>query len=535
MTDWSQLWQGNTNTLQDFQVNSGQVTQAQVDELVKALGTGQAGQAYGNGAYNDMSALRPQSLDGTLKTVTATSEHCVLWKAIDKKPTYNTTQEYNILDRLGGDASPFFVEGGLPNEQDSSYVRKSAFVKFTGVTRVITHPATLMNVAGLPNGIVAQEAANGTDWLIMQIERSLFYGDETVNPLAWNGILKQMEDFLGKPNYAGSLNGLPTGQSAEQWVDMRGGVLSEGCMEDGANIIFENMGIAQVLMTAPAVKKDLGKILPRQVYMPGTVSSLGTGPVDEYKSNAGTFKIQGNIFLRPRGPAKKAADNGAPAAPNTLGITQSAPANDPFSKFSATDGGKYGNATYDSTGTYYYFVSSKNPLGETVAVPISTNAAINALGFGVASGQAISLQWNRVVSAPQATSYVVYRGRKQDGSDALFMAEVRDQGSGTVQTYVDRNFRIPGSYDAFLLNMHPEKGMGFYQLAPLMRVPLARISAADRFMILLYGMPVVFNPRTQVYYYNIGVTDGMVLRDLFDANFRPSYGTIQPVAGTNYN
>jgi hypothetical protein len=54
-------------------------------------------------------------------------------------------------------------------------------------------------------------------------------------------------------------------------------------------------------------------------------------------------------------------------------------------------------------------------------------------------------------------------------------------------------------------------------------------------MILLYGMPIVYNPRTQVYYFNIGVMGGTVNRDLFDANFRPSYGTVAPVTGTNTN
>jgi hypothetical protein len=68
-----------------------------------------------------------------------------------------------------------------------------------------------------------------------------------------------------------------------------------------------------------------------------------------------------------------------------------------------------------------------------------------------------------------------------------------------------------------------------------MKLPLARISAAERFMILLYGMPIVYNPRTQVYYFNIGVSSGRVDRDLFDANFRPSYGTVAPVTGTNVN
>src|SRR5690349_7559428 len=130
---------GQMNAGMDYSTAFDQSTQAEVDELVKALGTGQGGEAYGNGAYGDMSALRPQSLEETLKKVTADSSHVRLWKTLSKKTASNTSEEYNILDRLGGNASPFFVEGGLPNEQDSSYVRKSALVKFLGTTRVVTH------------------------------------------------------------------------------------------------------------------------------------------------------------------------------------------------------------------------------------------------------------------------------------------------------------------------------------------------------------------------------------------------------------
>lgn len=519
-----------------------QTTQGQVDDLVKALGTGQGGEAYGNGAYGDMSALRPQSLEETLKKVTAGSEHVRLWKTLSKKPAFNTSEEYNIMDRLGGNGSPFFVEGGLPNEQDSSYVRKSALVKFLGTTRVVTHPATLVRTAGVGD-IIAQEAQNGTEWLIMQIERQLFYADSTLNPLAFDGILAQMINFLGKPYYAGGNGTAPTGQSAEQFIDLRGGLLPQEALEDGANIIFENFGMARQLQLTPAVRKDLSKqllgtptnIRGERVGVGDDVNSLGHGEVERYRSNAGTFTFEPNLFLRPTGKYKAISDVGAPAAPTTTGITQAAPAADAQSKFSTNDGGKYGNASYDSTGTYYYFVAAKNAVGESVPVPVATNGAGSALGFAVGNGQTAVISWNRVVGSPAAQSYAIYRGKRQDGADALFMDEVKDAGSGTTQAYTDYNFKIPGCHDAFLIDTDPNKSMTFKQLAPLMKLPLARISAAERFMILLYGMPIVYNPRTQVYYFNIGVSGGAVNRDLFDANFRPSYGTVAPVLGPNVN
>lgn len=517
------------NDAPDYATGFGQQSQGEIDDLVKALGTGQGGDAYGNGAYNDMSALRPQSLETTLKVVTASSDHIKLWKSIAKKTAFNTAEEYNILDRFGGDASPFFVEGGLPNEQDSSYVRKTALVKFMGTTRVVTHPATLVRTAGVGD-IVAREAQNGVEWLLMQIERSLFYADSSLNSLAYDGILAQMKNFLGLPYFKGvAAGGAPNGQSAEQFIDMRGGVLSESAFEDGANIIFENFGRARVFHTAPAVRKDLSKMLfPNQrVLMPGQVDRIGTGELNTYSSNAGDIKLEPNLFLRPRGAFKTQADNGAPSAPTVPGTGVIAVAADTTSRFLSNDGGVYGNATFDSTGSYFYFIAAKNAVGEslTVATPVAA----------VGNGQAVTITFNRVATSPAAQSYVVYRGKKSDGSDAVFMDEVKDAGSGTTQVYVDRNFKIPGTYDGFMLDIDPEKGMAFKQLAPLMKLPLARISAAERFMILMYGMPVVYNPRTNVYYFNIGVSGGAVGRNLFDANFRPSNGTIAPVIGNNVN
>ena len=147
-----------------FGAHTGTEYAQNMEELNKALGTGQDGEAYGSGAYNDMSALRPQSLEGTLKIVTAQMEHLKLWKSIGKKQAFNTVEEFNVLDSYGGNSSPFFVEGGLPNEEDSNYIRQSALVKFMGTTRVITHPVTLVrNVVG---DMVAREQTNGTMWLL---------------------------------------------------------------------------------------------------------------------------------------------------------------------------------------------------------------------------------------------------------------------------------------------------------------------------------------------------------------------------------
>jgi hypothetical protein len=84
---------------------------------------------------------------------------------------------------------------------------------------------------------------------------------------------------------------------------------------------------------------------------------------------------------------------------------------------------------------------------------------------------------------------------------------------------------------AFLIDMDAENVLRFKQLAPLMKLPLARISASERFMILLYGMLQVYNPRRVVVFKNIGKLGINSNRELFDPSYgATSYGTVKPVA-----
>lgn len=477
-----------------------------LDELNKALGTGQDGEAYGGGAYNDMSALRPQSLEGTLKVVTAKQEHIKMWKMIGKKQAFNTVEEFNVLDSYGGDSSPFFVEGGLPAEEDSNYIRQSEMVKFMGTTRVITHPATLVrNTVG---DMVAKEQENGTLWLLMQLERQLYFGDASKNPLAFNGIEALIKNFV-------------TGKSYENQhvIDLRGGQIDQGLMEDLVTILADNYASPNLSFhLTNQVHKDFSKIYwatsnPLQRTSPGETVQWGQ-PVRGYTANAGNVSFVNNIFLKPQGAPKAASAKGAPLAPTLDAATPTDANTNAASKFAAGD-----------AATYYYFISAANSQGESA--PVAT------LGQAVKAGEAVTIKINRVVSDPKAISYKVYRGKTSNASEALFAFEVKDAGTGTTQDIVDYNLDIPGTHKAFLLDMDSEQSMSFKQLAPLMKLPLARISASERFMILLYGMIQMYNPRKNIVIKNIGLLGTNSNRALFGIGQYGedvvSFGTVKPV------
>ncbi len=85
---------------------------------------------------------------------------------------------------------------------------------------------------------------------------------------------------------------------------------------------------------------------------------------------------------------------------------------------------------------------------------------------------------------------------------------------------------------AFLVDMDGENVLTYKQLAPLMKLPLARISASERFMILMYGMLEVYNPRRIVVFKNVGKLGINSNRELFNPSYgATSYGTLKPVNG----
>lgn len=472
----------------------GQDTAQNLEELTKALGTGTQGDAYGD--FNDMSALRPQSLEGTLKVVAAKQEHIKFWKSVGKKKAYNTVEEFNVLDSYGGNSSPFFAEGGLPNEEDSNYIRQTKMVKFMGTTRVVTHPATLVrNTVG---DIVAKESENGTLWLLQQIERSLYFADSSLDSMQFDGLYAQVRDFVAGKSY-----------ESQHIIDMRGEVLDESILEDGATIIADNYGSSQLSMhLTNQTHKDFSKLMyaRQRIQMPSTDGVTMGAPVRGYAANTGDISFVNNIFLKPDGAPKLVSQKGAPAVP-TFPAGQLAAAADTSSLMEA--------------GTYFYFVSSKNSAGESAPASLGSQA--------VTGGQHVAMTINGVTSDPVAKSYRVYRGISSDPTKALFAFEIKADHALSTQVIIDRNFDIPGTDMAFLVDMDAENVLAYKQLAPLMKLPLARISASERFMILMYGMLEVYNPRRVVVFKNIGKLGINSNRELFNPSYGAnSFGTIKP-------
>lgn len=477
-------------TLADFGDNIqgfGVHSQEQVDELNKALGTGTTGDAYGD--FADGSALRPESLEGTLKTIIATEKHIKLWKDINKIPAYNTVEEFNVLDSYGGDSSPFFVEGGLPEEEDSNYIRKAALVKFLGTTRVITHPMTLVRSAH--GDVVARETRNGTLWLLQQLERSLFFGNSLTSPISFDGLLRQIEAAPA---------------SANNVIDMQGQPLNEDVCEDVGNIILDNFGFPSKMYLTPKALTDLSKVTyARHRGTFGAKDGTLGQTLRSFASNGGEYQFEPNVFLRPRGAAPTTARDGSSPATTVQSVVAGAMA-----------------PSRMSAGTYTYRVTTVNAKGESVV------SAAETVVVGAGEGVTVTIDFEGGAPAPLA--YRIYRDNA-DGT-VLFMVEIPQTGGGDPE-YIDHNQNIPGTSTAFVLDLDGEQSLAYKQLAPLMKLPLARISAAERFMILLYGMPLVYNPKRNVVIKNIGAVSDQVLNALFPTRADAGKDWDPSTVGTN--
>ena len=149
-------------------------------------------------------------------------------------------EEFNQLVAYGADRGGFVASGELPDEEDSTYARQTKKVKYIGTTRAVHHPATL--VRSLPADLIAQETQNGILWMLRKIEKALIYGHEAAIPLEWDGIMQQLLD------------------GAATVVDMRGAVLSQEQIENGADTIVQNYGNPSLMFSNYKVFSDFSKL-----------------------------------------------------------------------------------------------------------------------------------------------------------------------------------------------------------------------------------------------------------------------------------
>ncbi|NJL53719.1 hypothetical protein HC928_00340 [bacterium] len=458
-------------------------SEADIAELSKAL---EAGYQIGAGRTGG-SALRVESLEASLKVLTYNSSHVKFWKKIFKTPAYSTVEEYNQLTDYGGEASPFVQEGELPQASDSSYVRRTQLVKFLGTTREITHQATLVHPAH--GDLIALENQNGILWLLQQVERHLFSGDSS---LAFDGESEQWD-------------GLDSLIDAQNVIDLEGQSLQEADVEEAANMIIEAYGFPTDMFLGTRTMSDLVKTFyPRErIQLPAPSNGQVGNTVQTMATQAGVIEFNPDLFIRetPRPPAA-ATSASAPATPASIAA-------------SAVTGSTGDHAKGAPAGTSYvsYVVTACNRFGESAPTAV-LGAAVAVSQAEKDAGRVIPLTITNpaVIGGFPPEYYKIYRSAASSTnavpaalSSYALIAQVpaASQAASGTTAYSDVNLVLPFTSSAYLGELTPSV-ITFRQLMPLMKMDLAVLSPAYRWMILLYGTPILFAPRKWMRFINVG-------------------------------
>jgi hypothetical protein len=458
----------------------GSMTQTDVDELNKALTVGQTRDPPAVVAGDGFS-MRVESLEKTLVNTTYRMKHILLWKSIVKKPAFNTVVEYNELSSYGENPDALWIdEGDLPEEDDSTYERKHNYVKYMGTTRRVSHVGTVITPAHGP--LVAQEAINGTMFLLRGIERGLFYGNSALSSLQFDGFQKLITDNSPAANV----------------IDLRGQPLSEDNLTDAALTVMAapNYGQPSDFHCNPMVHSDLSKVFfPKERLQPGMKDGEVGLNLKGWTSPAGDVRFNPNVFITDGGAPTAAVGDSAkrPATP-TISTGVSTPQDTTNSQFDA-----------DDAGSYWVKIQACNRYGRSAAVDAGGGAVISTvvendeITFGVTPGSSVEVEWYEVFRTALSGA---------DGTERLILRVNNAAGTGET-TIHDYNAFIPYCSSGFLFEQTPE-AMYVKQLAPMIKVPLAIIDLSVRWIQAIYLVPVLAAPRKMVLFNNIGRATGYV-------------------------
>lgn len=492
-------------TLADYQVGNfsgaGEMSAADLAELTKALSAGQiTGRETANLTTASGAPLKVESLENTLKVLEFKEQDLALWQKIPKLPAYNTVEEYNQLQSYGTIRGGFNNEGELPEEEDSIYVRRAQLVKFMGTTRSVSHPMQLVNT--MIGNVIEQETKNGTLWLLRLADAALTKGDADLIPQQFNGILKQHFDAF---------------TTKAQWyddstvIDLQGQILTEKSIEDASLAILQNHGIGDLLMAPPSVLSNfVTRFYEAKFIQPNTPAltnaSMGQ-KVNNFVSQFGNIDLGWDKFMiedQAKYLSSLATSTKAPTAPVADATTPKA------AQTSTTT--KFGTAW---AGDYYYAVSASNRYGESALTDLSTAGSPKAK-LTLAATEVAELKFADGGGAVPATMYTIYRSKKNPAGTMdvtplypIFKIttaqKVAGYDGGAAGLVWDINYFLPGTEKAFLIENSTEI-WSFKQLAPLMKMDLAVLAPAIRFMILLYGTPMLYAPKKMVQFINIGTS-----------------------------
>ena len=471
-------------------------------ELAKAMS---AGATTGQGLIGQLTggaALKTESLDPMLKILTSQDRHTILHKLLPKQKAYNTVEEFNQLVDYGLDTGIFNKEGETPQFTDSIYRRESALIKYTGVSGEVTHPFTLVRLGSGVGDALAAEVKNKTQFLLRALNKAYPVSDSRLIADEFDGIFKQ--HYVGVTGGTSSTGLASYYNNSSSVIDARGYILQDSMVESAAHgVVNDNFGMVSMIVGPPIVFSNyVAQFHESKRIVVGTdggVEGATMGQsVNAIMTQFGKVGVVSDIFFdfkKARLYNDGATSAKAPTAPTADPIAPVADESDTATKFT------------DGAGTYFYAVAARNRYGESAMTLLDTTAV------DVAVTEAVDLKFSHVDGAYAAECLVIYRTKKNtaDYTTAKFYPiitvtkteQTAGYDGGNPGLVRDRNRVLPDTNSAIVLDNSMDV-WALKQLAPIMRMDLARTSPSFRFMVLAYLTMVLFAPKKISRIVNIG-------------------------------
>ena len=489
-------------------VNINELTRLN-DSLRKNSQVGYQAEFSGGGS---LAPIVPQSIEGTLASAAHTMRDLALWPMLPKIQASNTLHEYAVIDSHGEDLDPFIAEGGGGSSFGSSasqYSRKSVKIKYMAEKRSISDVSTLVGIVGPNADALAEETERGTMSLLRKMEVQLFHGDEDVNGLAFDGVLKQIERDMDSTR-----NPFQFGKDfSEHQEDMRGAALTGQKLHEVLGELYSapRFGSPDCIFMSPKAYSKLiadsaqnGRHDSMVLVNQGDqgVHTLGAGPRIHIMGPMGPVPVVAAPFISRRLAPPQAASAGSdmtidPVAANNFVVQDDRPLADyqadaAARSLSAPVGWDAVGTGRGHDGEFRYVFVLVNKLGYSAPI-ISEVRDANDGQFP---------RFRLQAPAGGTPQYVrVYRAQKGAAASDLevlraaqLLGEVKwTEISGAIEWYDAGTERL--DCDQVLISQMDPNTVEFARLLDFIRRPLAEVGAAKQFLLMLFGAPSVKVPK----------------------------------------
>ena len=457
-------------------LSSGSAVQ---DEVRKALS---AGYPAGAGPGGSGAPLVYQDLSSTISVLTNTNVDIRFYAALAREQATSTVKEYDKLLTYGfqQDNAIFAPERSSGIEDSAGYIKAYAYLKWLNKRGSVTDTARLVNSIV---DMETQETMTQSMYMLRNVEKLLFTGDSSLDPMAWDGLrtflfneapAANRVDAKGAPLSWLKVNQLMTTlRSAPNHAMLTDMYLSFQALQDYN---------ASFLQTQGRTMLDTGA--------GGGVRAI-SADFAAFNSTSGSIKFTPNTFIDTGAnglvaPAQQGAN--APGAP-TIAAPTSAPGTG--SQFGGSD-----------AGGYLYAVQAANRLGLSPVVQVNTSP------LAVAAGDTPTFTITPSASGPAADYFIIFRSEK-DGSFAS-KGEIKRvknvvamDGSQSPVVFIDANIFRPNTTCAYIFQNTIDV-MSWCELLSLAKVDLAKTQTSKDFMLNMVATPIWKAQTKMGVIYNIG-------------------------------